>query len=268
MERQSVLAKNRNLTYELVLKNIKHQYRNSFLGVLWTVLNPLLNMLVMWVVFSEFFGKGDPLYPVYLLAGNIFFQFLRTATSQSLTSIVDNRGLLTKVKIDTYLFPMSSTLSSLVNFGFSLISLLIIMFFMQVCGGYNLFGYQMLFVVLMLPAILLFMYGISLFLSAIYVYCRDIKYIYSVFLTLWQYLTPIFYKYSVLGVGKASVVVKFNPMYYFVKYFRDCMYNCQYVGLAFPSFKTLGLLYLCGVVSIAIGYTVFRLLKKKFIINL
>ena len=264
----SVLSKNKNITYELVRKSVKQQYRNSFLGVLWTVLNPLLNMLVMWVVFSQFFGRGDPLYPIYLLAGNILFQFLRTATSRSLTSVVDNRGLLTKVKIDTYLFPMSSTISSLINFGFSLISLLVIMFFMQVCGGYDLFGYQMLFVVLMLPAMLLFMYGISLFLSAIYVFCRDIKYIYSVFLTLWQYLTPIFYKFSVLGSGEASAIVKMNPMFYFVEYFRDCMYNCQFSGMAFPSFKILGFLYLFGTTSILIGYVVFRSLKRKFITNL
>ena len=263
-----VWNKNKNITFELVRKSVKKQYRNSFLGVFWTVLNPLLNMLVMWLVFRRIFGDGDPLYPVYLLAGNILFQFLRTATSNSLTSIVENRGLLTKVKIDTYLFPMSSTLSSLVNFGFSMISLIIIMLGMEIFGGYNIYGYQFLFVFLMLPALLMFMYGISLFLSALYVFFRDIKHLYTVFLTLWQYMTPIFYKIGKLGGGKTAEIVNYNPMLHFVNYFRDCMYNCQYNGLGVPSFKALGLLYLFGIASIIIGYCVFRALRKKFIINL
>ncbi len=260
--------KNKNVTYELVRKSIKTQYRNSALGVLWTVLNPLLNMLVMYVVFRQFFGDNDPLYPVYLLAGNILFQFLRSATETALPSIVDNRGLLTKVRIDTYLFPLSSTLSSLVNFAFSMISLLVIMLAMQIFGGYNIFGYQFLFIILMLPAMLLFEYGISMFLAALYVFARDIKHLYLVFLTLWQYLTPIFYKVSVLGGSKTSIFIKLNPMYYFVTYFRDCLYNCNYLGLGVPSFSTLGLLYLFGLISIALGFAVYKPLQKHFITNI
>ena len=113
------LINNKNIVYELVRKNIKTQYRNSILGVFWTILNPLLNMLIMWLVFSQFFGKGDQLYPIYLLTGNIMFACLRSATDTSLTSIVNNRGLLSKTKIDSYLFPLSSTLSSFISFLFS-----------------------------------------------------------------------------------------------------------------------------------------------------
>lgn len=260
-------SKNRYVLHELIRKKIKTQYRNSILGIFWSVLNPLLNMLVMWVVFSQFFGRNDPVYPIYLLTGSILFQSLRMATDGSLSSIVDNRGLLTKVKIDTYLFPLSSTLSALINFAFSLISLLVIMLWMQLAGGYTLYGYQILSIILMMPAFLLFEYGISLFLSAVYVFCRDIKHIYSVFLTLWTYCTPIFYQID--RIDSSSIlnkILRLNPMYYFLTYFRDAMYNCSYLGMGMPSWKILGLLYLFGLISIAIGAIFYNALKKKFLL--
>ena len=108
------LYKNRYVLQELVRKSVKTQYRNSALGMIWTVLNPLLNMLVMWVVFSQFFGRGDSAYSIYLLSGNILFACLRSATDGALGSIVNNRGLITRIKIDSYLFPLSSI--SLINF--------------------------------------------------------------------------------------------------------------------------------------------------------
>lgn len=269
MELVKNLKKNQNVLYELVRKSVKTQYRNSTLGVLWTILNPLLNMFVMWLVFSQFFGRGDPLYPIYLLTGNIMFQALRSATSGALPSVVNNRGLLLKTKVDAYMFPLASTMSSLVTFGFSFIALLLIMGGMAIFGGYDIFGYQILFVILMLPAFILFEYGISLFLSAIYVYCRDIKHIYNVFLTLWTYLTPIFYKVDVLSPGSAAfVAVKLNPMYHFVNYFRNAMYNFHYIGYGIPYMHTLGVLYLCGLVSLFIGIVVFKLLKKNFMTNI
>ena len=255
---KKMFFKNRYILDELVRKSVKTQYRNSFLGMLWTILNPLLNMLVMWAMFYQMFGSGDPLYPLYLLTGNILFSCLRSATDGALTSIVNNRGLLTRVKIDAYLFPLSSVLSSFVNLLFSMIALILIMLGMQI-AGYNVFGFRMFIVILMVPAFIAFEYGIGLFLSALYVYCRDIKYLYSVFLTLWTYITPIFYKIERLG-SFAKSLVKFNPMYYFVRYFREVMY----AGIGLDPVQDLLFLYLLGLLSIAIGIVVFKMLKKNF----
>lgn len=255
------LANNRYVLSELVRKKVKTQYRNSVLGMIWTVLNPLLNMLVMWLVFSQFFGKGDPLYPVYLLTGNILFSCLRSATDGALTSVVQNRGLLTRVKVDSYLFPLTSTLSSLVNFAFSMIALLLIMLGMQIFGGHSIFSFRILTIFAMLPAFVLFEYGIGLFLSALYVFFRDIKYLYSVFLTLWTYLTPVFYKIDNLSAGSfAASVVKLNPMYYFLRFFRDAMY----MGWSEYPLQDIAVLYLFGIVSLIIGAVVFKSLKKHF----
>lgn len=269
MEAIKKYKQNRFILHELVRKSVKTQYRNSFLGMLWTVLNPLLNMLVMWLIFSQFFGRNDPLYPIYLFTGNIMFSALRGATMGGMTSIVNNRGLLLRTKIDTYLFPLASTLSSLVTFAFSFVALVLIMLGMQLFGGHGLFGYQMVFVLLMLPAFLLFEYGISLFLSATYVFFRDISHLYSVFLTLWTYLTPIFYKIDSFKTNSlAYQFVKLNPMYYFVRYFRDAVYNYHYIGWGIPYMPTLGLLYAIGIGSFVIGFTVFKLLKNKFMTNI
>lgn len=269
MEFISKVKQNQYILHELVRKSVKTQYRNSWLGMLWTILNPLLNMLVMWLVFSQILGQNDPLYPIYLLTGNILFSSLNSATDGGMQSIVNNRGLLLRIKLDTHLFPLASTLSSLVTFGFAFLALVVIMLFMQLFGGYNLFGVQILFVLLMLPAFVLFEYGISLFLSAIYIFCRDIKHLYSVFLTLWMYITPVFYKIDILKSHDiAYKVIKLNPMYYFVRYFRDAVYNYNYIGWSMPYMKTLGLLYLIGIGSFAIGFGVFKLLKNKFMTNI
>lgn len=260
------ILKDRYVLHELVRKRVKTQYRNSFLGMFWTILNPLLNMLVMWVVFKQFFGRNDPLYPVYLLTGNVLFGCLRGATDGSLSSVVGNRGLLTRVKIEPYLFPLSSTLSAFVSMVFSMAALLIIMLGIQIFGGYSLFHLRMLTVLLMIPAFILFEYGIGLFLSALYVFFRDIKYLYHVFLTLWSYVTPIFYKpEAMISTGSfAGKIVKLNPMYYFVRFFRDAMY----MGWSEYPVQDLVVLYGLGFVSVIIGVTVFKSLKKHFMTNL
>lgn len=260
------IYQNRYVLQELVRKKVKTQYRNSALGMLWTILNPLLNMLVLLLIFSQFFGKEDPAtYAVYLLTGTSLFACLRSATDGALGSIVNNRGLLTRVKIDAYLFPFSSVLSSLVTFAFSFLSLLIIMLGIQLFGGSNLFSFRIFAVFLMLPAFVLFELGIGLFLSAIYVFARDIKYLYSVFLTLWTYATPIFYKVSMFEANSvAATVVKLNPMYYFLTFFRESIY----MGFSGNQWKVLAVLYGLGIVSLFIGTIVFKKMKKHFMKNI
>ena len=284
------LRQDANILLELTRKSVKTQYRGSILGMFWTVLHPLLNMGVMWLVFSQFFGRDDPAYPIYLLTGNILFTSLRAATDGALGSVVANRGLLLRTKISSHLFPMASVTSALVSLGFSFIALLLIMIGTQIWGGLQLFGVQMLLVLAMLPALLMFEIGIGLALSAIYVYGRDIKHFYSVFLTLWMYLTPISYKPSTMldaNLAKtfAFKVVECNPMYYFVQYFRDAVYYNHYTGQSIWQFtnKTgsawlapamltdvpmLLWLYFIGIISCALGWGLFAILKRRFATHL
>ena len=272
--------KNANIVRELVKKNIKVQYRNSVIGALWTVLNPLLNMLVMFFVFSVVLNYGtEKTYALYILCGNIMFSFVRAATTQSLPSIVHNRGLLTKNKISQYVFPIANNLGAVVNFAFSSIALLGVMAVVSVIAGRNFFSFNLLLVFLMLPALFLFSYGLSLILAAMYVYFRDIQHFYNVFLTLWTYLTPVFWKannvlYAKDGDPTSTLILKAilrtvvhaNPMYHFVEYFRDIAYGCIEAGeRVWTTFPTLGLLYLIGIFFAGIGTLVFALARKNFI---
>ena len=268
--------KNANITRELVKKNVKIQYRNSVIGIFWTVLNPFLNMLVMFFVFGSILGysDSDKTYALYLLCGNIIFNMMRGATSQSLTSLVQNRGLLTKNKISYYVFPLSNNISALVNFLFSCIALLGVMVFVHFSTFGELqgsvFSVNILLAILMLPALFLFNYGMSMILATLYVFFRDIQHFYSVFLTLWTYLTPIFYKTDRINEAKLSGklimgVIRLNPMYHFVEYFRDVIYRCSSAGLSLPTGGALLKLYLIGAVFFAIGVLVYNLTKRRYI---
>ncbi len=271
---------NANIVRELVKKNIKVQYRNSIIGALWTVLNPLLNMLVMWFVFSNFFGNDDKWYALYILCGNIIFSFMRAATTQSLPSIVNNRGLLTKNKISQFVFPVSCNIGAVVNFVFSSIALFGVMVVTSVANGQNAFSFNLLLALLMLPALFLFSYGLSLILASLYVFFRDVQHFYNVFLTLWTYLTPLFWKkermlpadhnqwkfYHML----LNFVIKANPMYHFVEYFREVTYRAAVDGwsMSYLGFPRLGVLYLIGLAFAGIGTLVFSLTRKNFIYNI
>ena len=268
--------KNANIVRELVKKNIKVQYRNSVIGALWTVLNPLLNMLVMFFVFSTVFsfGKNDPWYSLYILCGNIMFSFVRAATTQSLTSIVNNRGLLTKNKISQFVFPIANNLGAVVNFAFSMVALLGVMVVVSIVNHQSAFSFTLLLVFLMLPALFMFSFGLSLILSSLYVFFRDIQHFYTVFLTLWTYLTPIFWKMDSLEGNPIfkdllSLVVNLNPMFHFVEYFRDIVYRCACEGIGvLESFATLGILYLIGLAFVGVGTLVFSLTRRNFIYHI
>lgn len=284
-KKKESFRKNANIVFELVLKSIKVQYRNSVIGVLWTVLNPLLNMIVMYLVFSFVFGYGDnPTYPLYIFCGNILFSFVRAATTQSLASIVSNRGVLTKNKVSQFVFPVANNISALVNFGFSLIALFGVMAVVSISSGVNYFTPRLFLVLLMLPAMFIFSYGISLILASAYVFFRDIKHFYTVFLTLWTYLTPVFWKINlfenrqITGDGFFSEVLRFlkptllaiikaNPMYQFITYFRYIVFEWHAIDAITigESFASLGILYLIGFAFVGLGTLVFYLTRRKFI---
>ena len=272
------LIRNKNIVGQLVKRGVKLQYRNSAIGVLWTILNPLLNMFVMYLVFGTVFGYNeDSTYLLYLLCGNIIFNAMRASTTQSLTSLVYNRGLLTKNKIAYGVFPLSCNLIAIVNFLFSFVALIAVMAFVSMHTveqyGQDVFSASIFLTIPMLPALFLFSLGVSLVLSALYVFFRDVMHFYSVFLTLWMYLTPIFYMVRTLGEGWKRIVMelimKLNPMAYFVEYFRNIVYRMKLGTIAEASVHAELLdLYIIGVLFFLIGVIVFEFTKKKFIFSI
>lgn len=210
----------KDLLKQLVIKNIKLKYRRSFLGYIWSVLNPLLIMCVMAIVFSTLFKRSIENFPVYLFTGQILFNFMTQATKQSIGSITGSASLLKKTYIPKYIFTLARVLSSLVDLIFSLGALIIVMLATRASFSF----YNLLF---LLPIIQLFIFslGLGLFLAAANVFFRDIQYIYNAITTAWMYLTPIFYPIDGLSPKLAWVIQTFNPMYYYIGQFRAIIYE-------------------------------------------
>lgn len=256
--RAGKIAQQAYLLRLLVRRNIKNQYYRSFIGILWTVLNPLLNMLVMAFVFSQIFGRGtsnDLDYSIYLLSGNIIFGIMRSSTSGSLPCLVNQRDMLQKTKVPIGLFPTANVLSAIVTFGFSLFALLIVALVRFAAGAY-LFHWETVLIVVLVPAVALFSLGLSYFLSALYVFFRDLKHIYSVLLTLWTYLTPLFYTMDRFE-GPVVKVIEMNPMYYYVTYFRDILSG------VIPSMQVHIICYAFGIGMFIIGYIFLNIVRNK-----
>lgn len=213
------LYKYRYLLYELVVRDIKKKYRRSVLGVLWSVLNPLLMMAVTAMVFSTIFRFSIKNYPLYLLIGQIMFTFFSESTSFSMASILENGSLLKKIYIPKYLFPLSRVLSSCINLLFTLPALIVII----LVTGMNISFGTLTFAV---PLVLLFFFclGFGLLLATLAVYFRDIIHLYGVFISLASYTTPIFYPENIVP-PEYSWLLGFNPLYYFCKAFRASLYS-------------------------------------------
>lgn len=248
----------------LVVKSVKNQYRRSVLGIIWTVLNPLLTMLVMAFVFSSIFGRTgiDMDYPVYVLSGNIVFTLVSAGTTNAMTSIVNNYDLLYKTRVPFSVFPLAQIFTACVNFLFALIALVAVML-IRIPNGVT-FHWSMLMILLpWLPAILLFSTGIGFFLATVFVRFRDIKHIYSVFTRLWMYLTPIFYSLTSLKLGDTAMhIMQFNPLLHYLNYFRDVVMG------NIPDWKAHAIVYGVGIGSFLVGWVVFRLARNKFILHI
>ena len=172
----------RPLLNELVARDIKIKYRRSVLGILWTLLNPLLMMVVLSIVFSNLFKFDVENFPLYLLSGQVVFNYFSGATTSSMSAIIDNASLIKKVYIPKYLFVLARTASGFINLLASFTSLLIVMIAMRAE-----LSYKVILVVIPIMLLVIFSLGIGLILSALVVRFRDIMHLYSVFITALMY---------------------------------------------------------------------------------
>jgi ABC-2 type transport system permease protein len=209
------LYRYRDLLYSLVHRDITIRYKRSTLGFLWTMLNPLLMMLVMTVVFSNLFRFQIMHYPVYLLSGVLLFGFFQWGTSQAITSLVWGGDLMSKIYLPKTIFVAAASLVSLVNLILALIPLAIIMIVND-----STFSIALLFLPVAIALTFIFTVGIGLFVATLAVFFADIADIYSVALIIMTYLTPLFYPISVVP-KKYVGLIYMNPMYYFVEIFRQ-----------------------------------------------
>lgn len=245
------------LLYFLVKRDFVSRYRKSVLGILWSLLNPLLTMVVMTLVFSHLFKFEIANFPVYLLSGQIIFGFFSEATTLAMGSVIAGEGIIKKVYVPKYIFPLSRVVSSLVNLMFSTLAFLLIYFITKV-------PFQWTLLLTPIPILYTFVFtlGLSMLLSSMAVFFRDLSYIYGVLLTLVMYFTPIFYPVSILP-DYLVPVIGLNPMYHFIDYFRNLAINGIIPGL-WENMVCAGF----SLASLCIGLYVFMSQQDKHILHL
>ena len=256
--RWKVLMRYSNLIDELVKRDIKLKYRRSFFGYVWSILNPLLIMIVLTVVFSAMFKRNIENYPIYLLTGRVLMEFMKSATQAGLKSVSGNAALLKKTFIPKYVFTLSKVSSTFIETVFSFGAFLIVMIATR-----SPFYWQMVFLPLILIQLYLFSLGLSFLLAQMNVFFRDMEYIYHAVCVAWTYLTPIFYPIERLPNLLQVVIRFFNPMYCYVSQFRDCALYGRIPG---AGYVIGGCIW--AVVMMVLGLYEFKKNQDRFILYL
>ena len=249
--------KYRFLLRELVKKDIKLKYRRSYLGILWTLLEPLFTMIVLTLVFSGFYGKSDKTFPVYILTGRLLFTFFSNSTKAATKSIRSNAGMIKKVYVPKYIYPISTIIS---NFIFFLISLIVLVAVSLVLGVYPTKYVLLSFV----PIINLFIMtlGVGLMLATFSVFFRDMEYLWGIILTLIMYCSAIFYEPKRVIKTGFGWILELNPLYAVIVNFRDAVFGRPLDMHAF-AFSSI---FAC--VTLVLGLFIFYKQQDKFILNI
>ena len=221
----ATLKKFRHLLFLMVRRDFITRYRRSVLGILWSMLNPLLTMTVLVIVFSFLFRFDIPHFAAYLLSGQIIFGLFSESTSQAMNSIIANAGVIKKVYVPKYIFPVSRVLSSVVNFVFTFAAFLLVAFVTRTPIYWTI-------VLVPIPVLYIFMFslGMGMLLSSMAVFFRDMQHLYGVVLTAWMFFTPIIYPVSILP-ERVFHLMHLNPLFHYVSYFRALALDGAVPGL-------------------------------------
>lgn len=257
MEKREKVRQYWFVVQQLTARELKRKYARSVLGVVWSVLNPLLSMAVLSLIFSQLFRRSIENYPIYYLTGYLLWQAFTATTNAAMTTLADNRSLLLKVKFPMELFILTRGATALVNLGYSLVAYGVMLVVFQVPLRWTL-----AYLPVVVACLFLFALGISYLLSAAYVFFGDIKHLYSVALTLWMYCSAIFYPADQLS-GFIRQVVEANPLYLYIR----CLRGAVMEGLP-PAGWELGLMAAWGVGMYLLGWGVFRRLREKLLLRL
>lgn len=229
-------AKNKFLFEELVKRDFRQRYKRTTLGMAWSVLSPLLTLLILKVVFTQIFGRNTPHFTIYMFAGVIVMSFYKEATKKGMTSLLANSSIITKINLPKYMFILSRNVSAFVNFLLTIVLFLIFCIFDHIT-----FGWHFLLLVIPIFCELVMNIGIGMILSVWNIFFRDTEYLYDVFLTLLNYVSAIFYTVDRFGDGLQKFFL-LNPVYVIIKYFRmitiegvipSLQYHALMLGYAF-----------------------------------
>ena len=253
----TAMKKYRFLIRQLVARDFKTKYKRSVLGIFWSFLNPLLLMLVQYFVFSAIFESNIPNFAAYLIIGTVMFNFFSEACGMTLTSILGNASLITKVYMPKYIYPLTRTLSSLVNLAISLIPMAVVC----LVTGIHLAKSAVL-ALYFFACLFVFSLGLGMLLATSMVFFRDTQFLWNVVNMMWMYATPIFYPETILS-DRFRIILQVNPLYYFLKSIRMCLMD----GIS----PEPVMYFRCLVIALAMllaGAAVFYKKQDKFVLYL
>lgn len=247
----------RFLLNELIMKGIRLKYRRSYLGIIWSLIEPVLTTIVLVIVFGTLFGTNEPTYPLYVIVGRLLYTFFSTGSKAASSSIRANSSMIKKVYVPKYLYPLSSILFNFVIFAISLIVLIFVDIYCRVIPTWH--------IIQCIPALLLLVIltlGVGLILATLNVFFRDIEYLWNVVLMLIMYMSAIFYYPEKLLNSPWHWVLKFNPLYQIIAMFRD--------GILGQPMNVRGAGYAAclSFASLVIGIIFFKKNQDKFILHI
>ena len=241
----------------VIKRDIRKKYYKSYLGVIWTVLHPLLNSIVMAIVFSTLFRRSIPNFIVYLLCGQLLYHYNSESTSVALHSITKNSGIIRKIYIPKYMFVVSDLSVAFMNLIFSFLPLVFIALFT---------GSKITWLWLLIPVLFLmqtmFTLGLSLILAAYGVFFRDLTHLYGIMLTVGHYLCAIFYPISIVP-DEYLFLWRLNPIYNYISVFRDIIHTAT-----MPSAESMAIGAIYGILTLAMGCVIFSENQDKFFLHI
>lgn len=248
------LRKQGFLFSELVKRDFKKKYKRTVLGMAWSILSPLLTLLVMRVVFTQFFGRNMDHYTTYLFCGTLVFTQFNDSTSQGMATLMGNSGIFTKVNVPKYLFLLAKNVQTLINFGLTLC----VFFVFCAIDGIT-FTWKVVFLIYPIICLVLFCIGMGLILSALFVFFRDTQYLWAVFTQLLMYLSAVFY--TIDGYSyKVQCAFLLNPVYLFIRYFRKIVMDA-----AIPTVWFHLLMAADVVIAVGVGCWMYKKYNTKFL---
>lgn len=243
----------RFLLEELTKRDFTVKYKRSVLGVFWSVLSPLLTLFVMRMVFTRFFGARIEHYTTYLFAGNLVFQYFNEATNQGMTALVYNKGIFSKVNVPKYIFVLSSNASSFINFT---VSFAVFLLFAALDG--IVFHWGMLALIYPIICLVVFNVGVSLILSALYLFFADMKYLYTIFTMLLMYVSAVFYSVDDFPLHVQRLFLA-NPIYAYIKFIRIVV-----IDGTLPSGLFMLVMALYALIALGLGMWIYKKYNQRF----
>ncbi|MBQ1833104.1 MAG: ABC transporter permease [Treponema sp.] len=251
------ISKNAFLLSELVKKGIKLKYRRSYLGILWSLIEPIISTIVLVIVFGTLFKTDTKTYPLFIIIGRLFFSFFQVGTTNAMVAIRSNGEMIKKVYVPKYLYPLAHVIFSFIIFLISLIVLVGVDVFCQVVPTWHIIQF--------IPAILLLFLltlGCGTILSVLNVFFRDIEYIWNVLCMILMYMSAVFYYPDSILQSQFGWILKINPIYHITTMARDAFFG--------NPMDIVGFLYSCGFIAVVliVGSIFFYKQKNKFVLYL